>query len=419
MEFGETALDVVGELSGKLGLLLILCLVALSVNSMRSFPRSLAIFGLCVVTALALGLRPTSYAAGQVLLDLKLPLAIIGALGFVSDRLFSRRLELFFVSVLALSLVLVVLLFASPEAYHQFFPRALITTTITGTQIRRAVGAFVHPGLYAVFSAIALLYFVAVGSSRGWNPRIKLGIVLAILSLVSSGQRLESLAALTMMTALYIIVSAKHPLRMSALLLVGFVGLLFAGSGITSALETANANFSGQLDENETIPRVLLWNGAVRLANADFPVGSGLGTYGSSMSLVNPTPAYVRSGITAAWWYGKKSFLTDTYWAKVLGELGWFGAALMLFAYLFLLRGPVADIRQKAHPELAFSARLAFMVTGFFLLNSIAAPIYTGSALPILLMGTFYAYYLSVRRSPTRIRYVPQLRSILPGRPVL
>jgi hypothetical protein len=401
LKFAETMSATMGGVSGKLELLVILLLAGVSLLA-RSIPRPLVLLCAAIVFALSFGLRSAfnPYGIGQLLIDLKLPLAIVAAYGFVTHRLVAARLGPWFFLLLGVSLIFVAVMHAQPGLYQAIFSQASISTTVAGTSYRRAVGIFVHPAPFGIFSSLALIYFLARGSVHGWSRRDKLGMLLAALCLLASGQRLEALSVLAMALALYTLLFAQRPLVLMTLLLAGFLTLVVAGSGIVQIYQTAQTNFDSSTDPNDMIPRALLLNGAVRLANADFPFGAGLGTYASSMSQSNPTTAYARSGITAVWWYGKRSFLTDTYWAKALGETGWIGAAILLAVYLAMLVGPALDVR-AADPALAFGARLSFLGLGFMLLDSIAAPIYTGSALPILLTATFFAYYLKAKQTPT------------------
>lgn len=75
---------------------------------------------------------------------------------------------------------------------------------------------------------------------------------------------------------------------------------------------------------------------AVKNANHYFPLGSGFATYGSAEASKHYSPLYYRYGFTDVWGMSPdfRAFLTDTYWASVLGQFGWIGALLMVIVYI-------------------------------------------------------------------------------------
>lgn len=89
-------------------------------------------------------------------------------------------------------------------------------------------------------------------------------------------------------------------------------------------------------DEGAFSARRVLWDGAEAIASDHFPLGTGAGSYGSEPSRrENFSIVYDMYGVNG---FGmtelNPSFLTDNYWAKVLGESGVIGLS---FVFLFLL----------------------------------------------------------------------------------
>lgn len=97
--------------------------------------------------------------------------------------------------------------------------------------------------------------------------------------------------------------------------------------------------------------RSLLTAGGLVLAARDFPLGAGLGRYGSAMAAEHYSPEYVGLGFEHVWGLGREdgwgAFLLDTQWPALLGETGWLGTACyaigMLCALALLLRRVAAD----------------------------------------------------------------------------
>lgn len=83
------------------------------------------------------------------------------------------------------------------------------------------------------------------------------------------------------------------------------------------------------LADTSTPARLALYRGAVEIATDEFPLGAGLGRYGSWMSRVEYSPLYVEYGLSKVYGLRPKNpkFATDTFWPQIAGELGWLGVA--------------------------------------------------------------------------------------------
>lgn len=81
-------------------------------------------------------------------------------------------------------------------------------------------------------------------------------------------------------------------------------------------------------------PRVALYVGSVAIARDYFPLGAGLGRYGSHMSRLEYSSVYGRYGLDQVVGLrpGETEAVTDTFWPMLLGEAGVIGlAAFALF----------------------------------------------------------------------------------------
>ena len=85
-------------------------------------------------------------------------------------------------------------------------------------------------------------------------------------------------------------------------------------------------------------PRVALYAGSLAVARDEFPLGAGLGRYGSHTSRDAYSPVYAQYGLDQV--YGLRErrpiAITDTFWPMVVGETGAIGllAAVAFFALL-------------------------------------------------------------------------------------
>jgi hypothetical protein len=87
-------------------------------------------------------------------------------------------------------------------------------------------------------------------------------------------------------------------------------------------------------------PRVALYVGSVAVGRDHFPLGAGLGRYGSHMSGVEYSPVYARYGLDQVPELSPTdgSAITDTFWPMLLGETGILGTiAFAVFVVALLV----------------------------------------------------------------------------------
>lgn len=99
---------------------------------------------------------------------------------------------------------------------------------------------------------------------------------------------------------------------------------------------------------------------ALKNANDHFPFGSGFATYGSAEASKNYSPLYFEYGFNKVWGMSPdfRAFLTDTYWASVIGQFGWIGTIIVLTVYVatfFLFTNKKYRFDQKAFLIAAFA----------------------------------------------------------------
>ncbi|MCM3652937.1 hypothetical protein [Metabacillus litoralis] len=88
---------------------------------------------------------------------------------------------------------------------------------------------------------------------------------------------------------------------------------------------------------------------SLEIAKRYFPFGSGLGTFGSNAARKNYSELCYEYGFSKIWglapWYDR--FLTNSYWAMMIGEFGFIAAILNLFAMFLLLINSLLYIYRK------------------------------------------------------------------------
>lgn len=156
--------------------------------------------------------------------------------------------------------------------------------------------------------------------------------------------------------------------------------------------------------------RVLMYVTAFDIARDYFPLGSGAGTFGSypSRSLFY-SPIYDHYGLSNL--YGASRFfsdyLMDTFWPKVLGESGFFGAVAYLGFLGLLIWRAFQNLLDRTDSMTLFSAAVLIALT----IQSLAASVFTHE-LYAPLIGVIGAFTL-IRNSE-----IAPKRAGRPARPV-
>jgi hypothetical protein len=140
-------------------------------------------------------------------------------------------------------------------------------------------------------------------------------------------------------------------------------------------------------------PRILLYITSVEIASDYFPLGAGLGRYGSPLSR-DPddfSPLYHHYGLDHIWGLTPHypAYITDTYWPHVLGEIGVFG----LVAYIVYIGAlglglwrATRTLTQAFSHAFALGASMAFVYAA---VEALASSMYESSPRIYLLFGAF------------------------------
>lgn len=353
--------------------------------SIKYYRASFIFFGLFLLCAILSSLNQSILLVlGQLLLQLKFPLLLFFCYQYKFPSFTLKNIETGLVVFWGVNLVTCIFSVLSPAGYQGVFEGALVGTVVQGTQFARASGLFYHPGPMGVFACFTSVIFFC-----RWLYEKKcmyvLGFFFSSVALLLSGQRME-LSALV-----FILLSAWVLKRSPKLLFTKYYFMtLIAFSFFSFALIFTDSDLlSGSAMANNV--RVILYQSSITLANQNFPFGNGLGSFGSSMSLGNPNAAYYQLGFGAYWWFSAgKSYLTDTYWAMIIGESGYLGFLFNLLFIFSLLFQRYLRVRFSPKPENLISVMLLMLTLPI----SINAPVYTGSVIPLLLVAMYTGKHL-------------------------
>jgi hypothetical protein len=259
---------------------------------------------------------------------------------------------------------------------------------------------FLQPGLFGWFTAFASLilyaYFLVyrrwwmliaalalnVGMLISGRRRPLIGIVAAFLTAL--GWQVRQLPSLRGA------MRAAVPLVLSAILLVG-VSLPFFGAFYASTIESyvpdseiirelALGDHQLTREQSRSIqPRIALYAASVAIAREHFPLGVGLGRFGSHISRAFYSPAYEEYGLSEVFGLRQRrpNAVTDTFWPMLLGEAGVIG----LLGYGAFMGAIVVGAWRRGHAAPSQGERAlqlaVLMVLILALVESTVAPTFT------------------------------------------
>lgn len=136
-------------------------------------------------------------------------------------------------------------------------------------------------------------------------------------------------------------------------------------------------------------PRTALYVGSVPVARDHFPLGAGVGRFGSYMSRVEYSPLYAQYGLDdiVGLRVSRPNAVVDTFWPMVLGETGIIGllAALGFFGgVLFQLWRTVGAASSTAMRVVALAALLVYVES---LVRSLVSAVYVAPPIAYFVLG--------------------------------
>ena len=215
-------------------------------------------------------------------------------------------------------------------------------------------GIFLHPALYGWLTAYLSLFLYA----RFAVDRAPWALPLALL--MNAGTLLSGRRTPLIGVVVALVVGAARQLRIGGaavrtwavvgvvLLVVGIATLPFLSTQVRDTLSDYVApqhmieEIFGPDPDSDVLhrlqPRVGLYLGSVAIARDHFPLGAGIGRFGSHMSREEYSPVYAEYGMDTMYGIAERDpiAVTDTFWPMILGEAGLLGliGAGLFFAML-------------------------------------------------------------------------------------
>lgn len=135
-------------------------------------------------------------------------------------------------------------------------------------------------------------------------------------------------------------------------------------------------------------PRRIMLTDALMLMRDHFPLGTGFGTYGSSIAVNYYSPLYEALGYQSNWGMSSdySAFLRDCFWPTIFAEFGVFGTICYVYIVWRLLKLSVRKIRVNCN------AGFAMLMTLIYLLITSIAEAAFFSPVALLMMMLFAVY---------------------------
>ncbi len=377
-------------------LLIIFLLLITRIKKYRLLQKEVFIFYICYIGFIITGIFSSlinKYTILATILQMLLDLKFLFIFSFFYIFYFKYKTKCLYISckpklveailhiIIIISLPLSIWALCSPETYHQIFKYSGDFGLFL-FDIPRASGIFWFTGTLASFSAM-ILGILLLEKQKNFFLII---ISFSLLILTFSRQEIFAFIVSLILTKNFFqknISFGIKILNVICFLCLILISLIYSFKYLVPEWHILNLTdiyFA-------TAPRVILYLKSFILVRKFFPFGSGLGSYGSAMSVLFNSKIYHSLDFDQYGWYiNGASVLTDTYWPMILGETGIIGTLLSLISYIILLK--FFYKLRKCFYELAIRG---FFVILYLLFVSPTAPIFNST---IILFTGFTLIFL-------------------------
>jgi hypothetical protein len=257
------------------------------------------------------------------------------------------------------------------------------------------VSFYSHPGVLAQVSGLAAIVILTLHRSKKFDLLNFLAFTDVFICILTFRRR--SIVALIVILLVLMLLKASINRLVLLSLFIPFASIFLVRA--YNFLSNATSELTGAyLDLGMRQARTALYLVAPQVANDYFPLGSGLGTFGTYISSKHYSDIYVEYGLSSIWGLrAQDTFITDTFWPAVLAELGWIGFILFMASTLVVTRHQIKSYYQSLAPDTDFFL-CSFLVSMYLLIDSVAAPTFlVAPVAPIF--GIFAGLSYSIKNS--------------------
>lgn len=284
----------------------------------------------------------------------------------VSIGLLLRRL-------LMISKTLTIILFFSSllSVFHVF-------STLVTKEIRFGLNSFkfvfYHPSILAMAGVMILSILVLTSKDFKGNEKY----ILMILMPISLTLRTRALGFVLIFIFMHIYLNSNIKVKKMGIVSVSIVSVVFL-----IFLINLTGSFDKYYGEGVDSARNRLTFDSIRLATESFPIGKGLGTFGTASARTYYSPIYVMNGYSKIYGLGFLStdYLTDSFWPAILGQYGYLGLIVFIGVILSLLSRAIQLLKLNKAYALSFVTPLIYLLISSTSSNSFFNPMSVGLAI--------------------------------------
>jgi uncharacterized membrane protein (DUF106 family) len=254
---------------------------------------------------------------------------------------------------------------------------------------------FIHPAVFGWFMSFIGLYCLAFLLCSNRARYLAGGVLFPLGALLSVRRKQIGGIFGGLLAGLMLQKRGRRARYLARYAFVVFLFLLASWPAFSTLYEHTVEEY---LSDPMKVARVNLYVTGLDLAKDHFPLGAGLGRYGSWMSRVHYSPVYDETGLSEIYGLSEKmpSFVNDTFWPMVLGETGILGLVLFVGVILHFLRLMARAYRtaQGQNERYAMAFLLGtFMVAVEGLIESVVVPTFVSPPEVYFIFGSLGVGY--------------------------
>ena len=164
-------------------------------------------------------------------------------------------------------------------------------------------------------------------------------VVIALFLILLTTLRLKAIASVGVIVAMIIyVLVTKNRLNLAKFVIIGIFAIIIAFDQVSYYYLESNNSARKQLSFK-----------AIEIAKDYFPIGTGFGTYGSYMSVVNYSKIYYIYNLNNIHGLqkGNAKFISDTFWPMILGQFGIIGCICYLLCLYIIYKDIQRDFNKN------------------------------------------------------------------------
>jgi len=318
-------------------------------GKINKFSAILVVFVLYTLVLWAIEMLPLINSL-QILISIKFLVFLTYFYSVKDKEKYVTIFEKGFYFINILTIVFIILQYTIGKDFFYFFS---LLPSFRGNMLRHT-GIFRSPIASAYYLLIGILY---IFSKLVFDKNIsKFELFLLILDTVFfflSLLRRSWLSLFVILIFVFIRMKFKMKKLLVIVLLLSFIVFLPFLGNYFSKFNKVNNNL---LNNDKYLRRVFV-NAAFEIMKDKFPFGSGPGTFGTKLSVVNYSPYYYKYGLNTSRYFSdenKSISVYDSYLASIMAEYGFLGICFYFYIFFVIFKQLYKEIKNHYFIFFAF-----------------------------------------------------------------